>query len=877
MIDEERKGNKMEFETNKSKQLKNTIALTSTLALLGASVGVQQQVKAEEYTDQASPNTGASDPSSPKATAEETKKSLDAKEAKLEKQSSELDSVNTDIKTTNEQIAALEADRQAKEEELTKAKQTLETVSNASETEFKALVDKHKEEISKTESQIQVAQATETQIAKQVNAQTSEVTAATNEAKRLVERAAVAKKQVTDLNNLVNKPKTIATQAENATKAVQTATADLAKAQNNLTTVTSATKTQLSNELASNQKSLESKKAELAKVQSTTGNTTVNILGANKMVAPTGFPIAEVKKLVSSGYIGSQSYVNAYNSMKSTLVAKASPGASMNHYVDIAKDLNRFVNPDKLTPEVQNELALFAAAMINSVRQQLGLPPVVVSEGAQAFVRTLTTSYKATHGTKVPSFSYGQPGVAGHYGVGPHDKTLIERAATSVGLIPNDDNMYEDIGFFNDVHTVNGIKRSIYNTIKYMLFTDHLHGNTFGHTVNLLRVDKTNPRATVHLGVSTETVAGLGTHFVVFPATNIRNASLFNQKLVSGSSIVAIDAAKVSSLKTSIANITSKINSLKGRLAQVSSEAPVKAAQNQVNLKKSQLTAAKALSASLSAQLTKLNQSKDELSKQLKVAQENHVDIKAKLDKALGHLSNKKVDLHRLEAKQKALKAQVTSLVGKKVELKKALDLNLDPNRKELAKQRFNAAQNGLKQTTASLAEKNKQLVELTSLKDKLETEIHTTSRHVFALKEHLKKQLADEAMIMAKEFKSDSNSVLTPAGLLADVVSRVEETTSNFVAKTGQAIVSNATTVAKEAITIVPGVAGNQSVVGKVAESVTKNNKSSQKEYVAGSTTAGNIATSSDESTKRAIRAGVVMLAAAGLTGYKLRKGSKK
>lgn len=874
MIDEERKGNKMEFETNKSKQLKNTIALTSTLALLGASIGMQQQVKAEENTENSTPNTGTSDPSSPKATAEETKKSLDAKEAKLEKQSSELDSVNTDIKTTNEQIAGLEAERQAKEEELAKAKQTLETVSNASETEFNALVDKHKEEISKTENQIQVAQATETQISKQVNAQTSEVTAATNEAKRLVERAAVAKKQVTDLNNLVNKPKTIATEAENATKAVQTATADLAKAQKNLTSVTSTTKNQLSNELASNQKSLESKKAELAKVQSTTGNTTVNILGANKMVAPAGFPINEIKKLVSSGYIGSQSYVNAYNSMQSTLVAKASPGASMNHYVDIAKDLNRFVNPDKLTPEVQNELALFAAAMINSVRQQLGLPPVVVSEGAQAFVRALTTSYKATHGTKVPSFTYGQPGVAGHYGVGPHDKTLIERAATSVGLIPNDDNMYEDIGFFNDVHTVNGIKRSIYNTIKYMLFTDHLHGNTFGHTVNLLRVDKSNPNAPVHLGVSTETVAGLGTHFVVFPATNIRNASLFNQKLVSGSSLVAVDTAKVSTLKTSIANITNKINSLKGRLAQISSEAPVKAAQNQVNLKKAQLTAAKALSASLSEQLTKLNQSKDELTKQLKAAQGNQVDIKAKLDKALSALSNKKVDLHRLETKQKALKAQVTSLVAKKVELKKVLELNLAPNRKELAKQRLNAAQNGLKQITASLAEKNKQLVDLISLKDKLEAEINMTSRHVFVLKDHLKKQLADEAMIMTKEFKSDSNRALAPVALLADAASK---TASDFVAKTAQTIVSNAATVAKEAIAIVPDVVGNQNIVGKVAESVTKNNKSSQKEYVAGSTTAGNSASSSDESTKRAIRAGVVMLAAVGVTGYKLRKGSKK
>ncbi|MEW6855561.1 hypothetical protein ABG752_05710 [Streptococcus iniae] len=41
----------MELE-NKSKNIKTTIALTSTLALLSASVGVAQQVKAEEASAQ---------------------------------------------------------------------------------------------------------------------------------------------------------------------------------------------------------------------------------------------------------------------------------------------------------------------------------------------------------------------------------------------------------------------------------------------------------------------------------------------------------------------------------------------------------------------------------------------------------------------------------------------------------------------------------------------------------------------------------------------------------------------------------------------------------------------------------------------------------
>ncbi|WP_251006277.1 SEC10/PgrA surface exclusion domain-containing protein [Streptococcus equi] len=81
--------------------------------------------------------------------------------------------------------------------------------------------------------------------------------------------------------------------------------------------------------------------------------------------------------------------------------------------------------------------------------------------------------------------------------------------------------MYENLGAFNEVHTVNGIKRGIYDSIKYMLFTDHLHGNTYGHAVNFLRVDKTDPNAPVYLGFSTSNVESLNEHFVIFPESDI--------------------------------------------------------------------------------------------------------------------------------------------------------------------------------------------------------------------------------------------------------------------------------------------------------------------------------------------------------------------
>lgn len=935
-LNEREKGNKMETENIKGKQLKTTIALTSTLALLGASVGVQQQVKADEYASRETSNA-----TTPTPTVEETQAALTTKEATLAKKTTELSTVNASIEQTAQDVATLEAEKVANEASVANAEKTLETVSNASEEEFTALVDQHKADLAKTNSQLQATKAAEAKVSTQVATQANEVLVASNEAKKLADQAKAANKEVTNLTNLVSKPETITTQAENAIKAVQTATNDLAKAQTNLKTVTNTTKTQLTNELTSNQAALASKKAELAKAQTATSNINVNITGANKMVAPAGYPINEIKRLISSGYIGSQSYLNAYYQMQSTLVSKANPGASINHYVDIAKDLNRFVNPDKLTPEIQDELALFAASMINSVRSQLGLSPIVVSKGSQEFARILTTTYKATHGTRVPFFNYGQPGVAGHYGIGPHDRTLIENAATSVGLIRNDDNMYENIGFFNDVYTVNGIKRSIYNSLRYMLFTDNMHGNTFGHTVNLLRSDKTNPSAPVYLGVSTETVAGLGTHYVVFPASNIRYASLFDKTLVSAPTKTAIDQTKVASLKTSIATISSKITSLKNRLNHLTSEAQVVIAQKQVNVKKVQLDAAKTLATSLAKQVEQLKESKAYLQKQLKQAQANQAEIKAELDKVLANLASQKVILHTLEEQQKNLGIQVAALVAKKVELEKTVNIKQDPKNQQQAQDKLDAAKRDLAKTISDLAAKNKRLGELASLKVNLEAEIKANDQQVVVLKERLANQLEDKGQlnkptiddrptatdpktptgnlipgvsngdknldaptvpvkpvetvpavpapvvpvedttnaekVVANEEKAPAAVINETSKVIASVVNKVEEKATEVIASTAQAVTANAAETVKEALPVVPSIVGSQSVVGKVAENVTKNNKSDKKEYATGSTTAGNIATSSDESTKRAVRAGVVMLAAVGLTGYKLRKDSKK
>ncbi|WP_251006278.1 SEC10/PgrA surface exclusion domain-containing protein [Streptococcus equi] len=108
------------------------------------------------------------------------------------------------------------------------------------------------------------------------------------------------------------------------------------------------------------------------------------------------------------------------------MIAKAEPGAAMNQYLIFLRTSIVFVDPDNLSQEVQNELAQFAAQMINDVRKQLGLVPVTVTVGSQEFARLLTKSYKETHQNTRPSFVYGQVDASGHRGVGPHDQRLLK-------------------------------------------------------------------------------------------------------------------------------------------------------------------------------------------------------------------------------------------------------------------------------------------------------------------------------------------------------------------------------------------------------------------------------------------------------------------
>ncbi|HEL1064924.1 TPA: SEC10/PgrA surface exclusion domain-containing protein [Streptococcus equi subsp. zooepidemicus] len=833
----------MEQENSRTKHVKNTIALTSTIALLGTSVGVSHQVKADDTKsgDANTSNTSEATLAKPE-TLEEAVLAVKTTEETLSEQKQQLAETNTNIAETEGEIAKLETAKEEQTADLAKAEELLETYSSMSEEDLAKSIEKHETELEATNTELEKATTESQAQAEAVAKQQETIAAEATKADQLATQLAAAEQKVSDLNTMISQPEAIVSEAQAAKEEVKRISDDLAKAKADLATVKETVSQQLASDLAANKAALAAKETELQKLQDGTATAQLNVAGSNTLVLPKDYPIEEIKKLAASGYIGTAAYNDYYNKVASTMIAKAEPGAAMNQYVDIPEDLNRVVDPDNLSQEVQNELAQFAAQMINDVRKQLGLVPVTVTVGSQEFARLLTKSYKETHQNTRPSFVYGQAGTAGHYGVGPHDKTIIEASASTVGLRPNDDNMYENLGAFNEVHTVNGIKRGIYDSIKYMLFTDHRDGNTYGHAVNFLRVDKTDPNAPVYLGFSTSNVGSLNEHFVIFPESDIVDTARFSKTEIPKSGQVIDRSASIQALTNDIASIKGKIASLESRLADPSSEAEVTAAQAKISQLQHQLEAAQAKSNKLHQQVEQLANTKDSLRTQLLAAKEEQAQLKANLDKALTLLASSKATLHKLEAAMEEAKARVAGLASQKAQLEDLLAFEKNPNRIELAQEKVAAAKKALADTEDKLLAAQASLSDLQAQRARLQLSIATIEQQLVLLK-----NLVQEKQRL-----------------------RLEVERLNSMSETRQLLNQLAPQAAKAGV-------GSELVatgllVSKVASAIAKQSPTSHS-YGAGAASHAAV----DDNTQRAVQAGMVMLAAAGLATVKLKKGSKK
>lgn len=856
----------MELETSKSNHVKHTIALTSTIALLSASVGVSHHVKADDLKKPETKETNTNDDKLEKPeTLEDAQKAVADTENQLHKHTQELADVTATIAETQEEISQLEIHKDEQTKTLEEAQSALDEAKEISDENLAVIVDQTKAELAATTTALEQANSDSQAKQADVTKQDKSIAVDTAEANALADKVAEASQHLSALDDLSANPDSVSVDAKAATELVNTISAELTSANSDLEKVKSLAKELLQNDLASHKKELARTDSELKALEQNPSTTTVNVAGSNKMIAPENYPFDLLQKLAASGYIGSESYNRYYNQVVNDIVSRAQSGNQTNQYVDIPNDINRVVDPDHLSEDVQDELAQFAAQMLNSVRQQFGMVPVVVTKGSQEFARLLTTSYKQTHGSIRPSFVYGQPGVSGHYGIGPHDRTIIEASATEVGLRQNDDNMYENIGAFNDIHTVNGIKRGIYNSIKYMLFTDNLHGNTYGHAVNFLRTDKTNPKAPVYLGVSTSNVQSLNEHFVIFPESDIVNRARFSTVQVSPSGQLTDHSAKAQGLKAKMAKTNEIIQLLEGRLSAISEESQVKVAQEKVNQLQKKLEIAKATAKDLNKRLDLLAQTKDGLQAQKLAAEKNHATLKAELDNLLAKLASSKVVLNDLKKVAEQAQIKVSSLEAKKNQLEHFLAFNTDPNRVAIAQEKVSQSEKALAEVLAHLASAKTNLQNLTDQKARLESNIATTEQQLILLKSLVQEKQPPHVSLPTPSPRTTPSQMVHRNYTPVDVQIRpakVEKPVAGEVVKAIESQVAESTPEKPKAKT---------SLSEKPQETA-----SASKAYGTDSKMGSKNASGIDETTKRAIAAGVVMLAAVGIAGAKLRKDKK-
>lgn len=142
-----------------------------------------------------------------------------------------------------------------------------------------------------------------------------------------------------------------------------------------------------------------------------------------------------------------------------------------NTYKGNAADKNITVDINHLTADQIKELSLFSADLLNQVRNQLGLPKVIVTEGSLKLAKDVTDNYVSDNWDKFD-----------------HDVDGISRAAAENGLLSGG-NFYEDAIFssdFSEASTMDDLKSILYTGIVTMIGGS---GDEMLHAAGLLGVD----------------------------------------------------------------------------------------------------------------------------------------------------------------------------------------------------------------------------------------------------------------------------------------------------------------------------------------------------------------------------------------------------
>ena len=471
-----------------------TGAVISTLAIsaFGVSTGVSAS-ETEVAVNEPATRVVAKDEVKPKVPSQAD---VDTAKAESDKANQDVAKQKEVVSTTEANIANTEktiADTNKKEEEAKSV--TPEKVSKAKED-----AEKKANELATAEKTVADADKSVSATAEKVADQTKVVSNAEKTATATANKVANAQKKVdalsstTDVAPLEKEVAKITTQVAEDTQAVETAQTNLdngKKAQSNKDRAIKDAQTGVSQaeaNLSQATTAFANAKADQSNKDKAATSAKSNLERAKEELADA--TEGQARFTVSKEYV---SLLKEYAKSQSTSVSKQLEALGKKemeergYLGDTENNPNRFKANDKdrkvkvdianLTSEVEREINLFTADLINQIRDAFGRPRAIVTEDSMRIAKEVAKASKTE---------------------GDHDFDALDKVGKDYGVL-----LAENLGFSDtEVSNLAELKESIYENLIAMMFLDF--EPNWGHALSLASLDNIKPNVVYqqYIGVS---------------------------------------------------------------------------------------------------------------------------------------------------------------------------------------------------------------------------------------------------------------------------------------------------------------------------------------------------------------------------------------
>ena len=471
-----------------------TGAVISTLAIsaLGVSTGVSAS-ETEVAVNEPATRVVAKDEVKPKVPSQ----------ADVDKAKAESDKASQDVAKQKEVVSTTEANIANAEKTIadtTKKVEEAKAVTPEKVVEAKADAEKKANELATAEKTVADADKSVSATAEKVADQTKVVSNAEKTATATANKVADAQKKVdslsstTDVAPLEKEVATLTSQVKDDTQAVETAQTNLDNAK----------KAQSDKDLAIKDAQGGVSQAETNLSQATTAlaNAKADQSNKDKAVTTAKSDLDRAKEELADATKGqarftvSQEYVSLLKeyaksqsaSVSNQLKALGKKEMEERGYLGYTENNpNRFKANDKdrkvkvdvanLTPEVEREINLFTADLINQIRDAFGKPRAIVTEDSMRIAKEVAKASKTE---------------------GDHDFKALTSVGKEYRVL-----LSENLGFSDrEVSNLAELKESIYENLIAMMFLDF--EPNWGHALSLASLDNTKPNVShlQYLGVS---------------------------------------------------------------------------------------------------------------------------------------------------------------------------------------------------------------------------------------------------------------------------------------------------------------------------------------------------------------------------------------